>query len=95
MSFEPTARRPLVVHLRSTRVVRSLRHYGNLVYVSHRMHYAIIYIDEEQLDSTIEKIKKLRTVGKVVKSAWPELDPELKQLRQEMAVQQNEEDDVK
>lgn len=94
MAFQPTSRRSLIVHLRSMRAVRSVRRYGNLIYVSCKMHYLILYVDQDEIDSVEEKIKKLRNVEKVEQSAWPDLDPNLTQLRQEMDVQHNEEDDA-
>lgn len=95
MAFEPTSRRSLIVHLRSMRAVRSIRRYGNLIYVSRKMHYLVLYVDQDQIDDVAENVKKLRNVEKVEKSTWPDLDPELTELRQEMNVQQNEEDDFK
>ncbi|WP_367341820.1 YlbG family protein [Limosilactobacillus sp.] len=95
MAFQPTSRRSLIVHIKSMRAVRSVRHYGNLIYVSRKMHYLVLYVDQKEIDSIAEKITKLRNVDRVEQSAWPDLDPELTQLRQEMDVQHNEEDDFK
>ena len=40
----------------------------------------VLYVDEENIANTIEKLRQLRNVRKVMQSHWPEIDPELTDL---------------
>lgn len=93
MTFEINPRRALAVYFRSRRAVRSIRHYGRLIYISRRMHYAILYVDQARVDETTNKLLELRQVTAVKPSPRPEIDPQLTDLRSTMAFHQDEEDD--
>ncbi len=55
----------LIVWLNSKRSIKRLMNYGLLHYVSKKMDYAIIYVDEKKRDETIERLKKERFVKAV------------------------------
>ena len=78
--FKLIARRALVVYINGNRVVRTLRHYGIVRYVSRRMHYVILYVDQDQIEQLKAKIGHLRAVRSVEESARPDLDPTLTDL---------------
>ena len=78
--FKLTARRALVVYITGNRVVRALRHYGVVRYVSRRMHYVILYVDQDQIETVKDKVEHLRAVRKVAESVRPDLDPTLTDL---------------
>lgn len=46
MAFEAKKRRGVIVYLYHLRQSKQLRRYGNLQYVSRKMKYALIYMDE-------------------------------------------------
>lgn len=93
MAFEMNHRRGLAVYFRSRRAIRLLRHYGRLIYVSRHMHYAVLYVDQDQVDEVTKKLLDLRQVTAVKPSPRPEIDPQLTDLRSTMAFHQDEEDD--
>ncbi len=91
--FKLTARRALVVYINGNRVVRTLRHYGIVRYVSRRMHYVILYVDQDQIEQLKAKIGHLRAVRSVEKSARPDLDPTLTDLEMTGLYKMHDEDD--
>ena len=91
--FELVPRRGLAVYISSRRVIRALRHYGRVHYVSKRAHYAIIYVDEAQVAETIERLEKLHNVKRAVPSALPDLDPDVADLASTGLYKTHDEDD--
>lgn len=91
--FKLTARRALVVYVNGNRVVRAFRHYGLVRYVSRRMHYVILYVDQDQIDTVKDKVKHLRAVRRVEKSVRPDLDPTLTDLEMTGLYKLHDEDD--
>lgn len=63
----------LVVWLNSKRNVKRLMNFGVLHYVSSKMDYALLYVDEKQVDRTIERLKKENYVKSVNKSLLRDL----------------------
>ena len=48
--FELTPRRSLIVYVNGNRVIRALRHYGQIDYISRRMHYVVLYVNQEDVE---------------------------------------------
>ncbi len=67
-------KRGMAVWLNQLRRARHLRKFGNVHYVSERMRYAILYVDEDQAEETISKLNRLNYVKKVEPSYQHELD---------------------
>lgn len=93
--FNLTPRRALIVYINSARVVRALRHYGMIEYVSRRMHYVVLYVDQENVEELSDKISHLRAVRRVEQSIRPDLDPTLSDLELTGVYQSHDEDDKK
>lgn len=64
----------LSVWLYSLKHIKNLRRFGNVIYTSKKMKYAIIYCNRENIDETIEKLNSLH----YVKAVQPSLKPFLK-----------------
>ncbi|CAM2827554.1 YlbG family protein [Fructilactobacillus fructivorans] len=60
-----TDRTELIVSTYSIRQVKNLKKFGDIQFVSKKMHYVIIFVDNKELDTTIQEINKLRFVKKV------------------------------
>lgn len=71
----------LAVWLKSNKHVRSLRRFGNIIYVSKQMKYVIIYCDKNQIEDTIQKISDLPFVTLVQPSSKPFLKTEYEKVR--------------
>lgn len=81
MTFAIKPRQSLVVYVTNLRSVRQLRHYGRVEYVSKKMRYVILYADQETITQTAQKVKELKFVRKIDYSHWPEIDPEMSDLK--------------
>lgn len=90
---ELVARRSLVVYFHGQRVVKTFHHYGLVRYVSKRLHYAIIYVDQVKYSKTKERLQHLKAVNRVTDSVLPDLDPTLTTLEQTGLYKQHDEDD--
>lgn len=81
MTFAIKPRQSLIVYVNSLRSVRQLRRYGRVEYVSKRMRYVILYMDQTDIEVTYHKVKELKFVKKVDYSYWPAIDPEMSDLK--------------
>ena len=91
--FKLTARRALIVYINGNRVIRTLRHYGMVRYVSRRMHYVVLYVDQDQVTAVTDRLKKLRAVRRVEESYRPDLGPTLTDLEMTGIYKLHDEDD--
>ena len=68
--FKINSTRSLIIYINNNHVIRALRHYGQIDYISRRMHYVVMYVDQ----SDVEKIKEDKSITrskKVELSARP------------------------
>lgn len=93
--FKLVPRRSLIVYINNNRVIRALRHYGRINYISRRMHYVVLYVNQTDVAKLKEKIEHLRAVKSVELSARPDLDPTLTDLELTGLYQLHDEDDKK
>lgn len=91
--FTLTKRRALIVYISGKRVVRTPHHYGAVRYVSKRMHYVVLYVNQDDITQVKERLIKLRAVRHVLESARPDLDPTLTDLEQTGLYKMHDEDD--
>ena len=66
--FEITKRRGLIVWVYSLKQLKNLKKFGLLHYVSRRMKYVVLYLNEETFEETEERIRKLHFVRNVERS---------------------------
>lgn len=71
-----TERVGLVVWVYSLKQIRALRHYGTVMYVSKKMKYVYLYLDQADVAETQAKLQKLRFVRKTDVSMRPALATE-------------------
>lgn len=64
-------RQGLVVWFQHMKNLKHIKRYGNLIYVSKKLKYAIVYVDQETIDTTEKKILKHSFVSKVDRSFKP------------------------
>lgn len=91
--FELIPRRALIVRISSNRVVKNLRRYGLVRYVSRRMHYVVLYVDQAKIPEITEHLRRLRAVRSVEQSYRPDLDPTLTDLEETGVYRLHDEDD--
>lgn len=81
MTEKIKARQSLAVYVNNLKMVRHLKKFGRIQYVSKKMHYVILYTDQETIDQTAEEVKKQQFVKYVRVSQWPLVDPEMSDLK--------------
>lgn len=64
-------RQGLVVWFQNKRNIRQLKRFGHLLYVSMRMRYAIIYVNQTEIEEVVKKLQKLSFVSKIEQSYRP------------------------
>jgi uncharacterized protein YlbG (UPF0298 family) len=73
-SFIIQKRRLLVVWLYSLKQVKNLKQFGMIFYVSKKMNYALIYVNEEEIEKTEKRINKLHFVRYTQMSYRPDIE---------------------
>lgn len=73
-AFEIQKRRGLVVWVYSLKQLKNLRRYGFVHYVSNKMKYVILYVNEVDVQKTIDKLHRLHFVRDVEVSYHPDID---------------------
>jgi uncharacterized protein YlbG (UPF0298 family) len=76
-------KRGLAVWLNQLKRARHLRKFGHVHYVSQRMRYAILYVDEDKAQETVSKLNRLNYVKKVEPSYQHELNAYFQSIDQE------------
>lgn len=71
----------LSVWVYSLKHIRNLHRFGNVIYISRKMKYAILYCDKKDLEQTIEKINSYSFVKSVQPSFRPYLKTEYEKVR--------------
>ncbi len=66
-----TQRQGIIVWFQNRRNIKQIKRYGHLIYTSKKLKYAVIYVDQEKIDTIEEKIKKLPFILKTSRSQKP------------------------
>lgn len=74
--FKKVSRQSVIVYLYRLRNSRQLRRFGYIQYISRKMKYVVIYMNQADVKSNIERLKKLKFVKKVQSSVRPFLKVE-------------------
>jgi uncharacterized protein YlbG (UPF0298 family) len=72
--FSIQERRLVVVWVYSLKQLKNLRRFGSIQYISRRMKYVLIYMNEENVAESMEKINRLHFVRRVEKSFRPDVE---------------------
>lgn len=64
-------RQGIIVWFQHRKNIKQIRRFGNLIYVSKKMRYAVLYVDQEEIDTVIEKMNNLSFISKVEVSYKP------------------------
>ncbi|MEG2254379.1 MAG: YlbG family protein [Vagococcus sp.] len=67
-------RRGLIVWVYSLKQLKNLRRFGYVHHVSRKQKYVVLYVDEVDVDSTIERLEKQFFVRSVDKSMRPDIN---------------------
>lgn len=64
-------RQGLIVWFQHRKNIKHIKRFGNLIYISRKLRYAVIYVDREKLAETEENLLKLPFISKVEQSYKP------------------------
>jgi uncharacterized protein YlbG (UPF0298 family) len=64
-------RQGLIVWFQHRKNIKQIKRHGHLLYISRKLKYAVIYVNESDMDNTEEKLLKLPFVSKVERSYKP------------------------
>ena len=60
-----TLRKSLIVYFRTPKAIKQIAEYGELKYYTKKGKYAVLYLDEDKVEETKEKLVQLKLVRKV------------------------------
>jgi len=64
-------RQGIIVWFQHRKNIKQIRRFGNLIYVSKKMRYAVLYVNQEEVEATIENMSKLSFISKIDVSHKP------------------------
>ena len=73
MAFTMQERRSLIVYTYSLKQTRQLKRYGTVMYVSKKMRYVVLYVNQADVEKLTAQLKELRFVKRVVPSMRPDI----------------------
>lgn len=78
-------RQGLIVWFQHMKNIKHIKRYGNLVYVSRKRKYAVVYVNQDELEQIEQKLLKHSFVTKVDRSYKPEIRTEYESSHPEEA----------
>lgn len=78
-------RQGLIVYVHQLKQAKSLRKYGHVHFISRKLKYVVVYMDQDKIESTKEKLSKLPYVKKVLESQRPYLKTEYENAKPDKA----------
>lgn len=61
-------RKSLIVYFRTPKAIKQIAEFGDLKYYTKKGKYAVLYLDEDKVEKTKEKLIQLKLVKKVEES---------------------------
>ncbi|WP_373895917.1 YlbG family protein [Virgibacillus natechei] len=80
-------RQGIIVWFQHVKNIKQLKRYGNLIYTSKKLKYAVIYVDQSELEMIEQKLLKLSFVSKVDRSYKPFLQADFENTKPDKAKQ--------
>ncbi|MFV9508438.1 YlbG family protein [Lactobacillus salivarius] len=81
MEFKRVERQGVIVYLKHLKQSKQLRKFGTIHCVSRKMKYVLIYMNAEDVNEALHKLKSMKFVSKVEISPRKEIDKDLEQVR--------------
>ncbi|ADO57272.2 YlbG family protein [Paenibacillus polymyxa] len=73
-----------IIWVSDIKAARNLEKYGNVHYISKRMHYVVIYMNADRAEDTVKNIRRLSYVRKVERSFRNEIRTEYNDDKEKM-----------
>lgn len=78
-------REGIIVWFQHRKNIKQIKRHGNLIYVSTRQRYAVLYVFQEEVDMTTERLLKLPFITKVEQSFKPYLNTDFENAKPDKA----------
>lgn len=72
-----TNRKSLIVYFRTPKAIKQIAGFGELIYYTKKGKYAVLYLDEDKVEKTKEKLNQIKLVRKVEESLLDSKDYQL------------------
>src|SRR5690606_25875921 len=79
------SRQGIIVWFAHRRNMKHIKRYGNVIYVSKKMRYAVLYVNQDEVDKKEEELLKLPFISKVERSYKPFLKTDFENARPDKA----------
>ena len=84
VNMEQVERRAIIVWLYTLKPIKQLKRFGNIQYISKRLKYIYLYVNEEEVESVKDKVSKFHFVRKVEVSPRHEVRMDFTQILPEL-----------
>ncbi|WP_088043918.1 YlbG family protein [Bacillus sp. EAC] len=78
-------RQGIIIYLQSLKQAKMLRKFGNIHFVSKRLKYVVLYCNMDDIDRTIERLKKFHFVKRIDLSYKPFIKTEFENAKPDLA----------
>lgn len=74
-------RQGIIVWFKHRKNIKQIRRYGHLIYASKKLKYAIIYVNQSDIETTEQKLKKFSFVKRIDRSYKPFLRTQFERVK--------------
>jgi len=74
-------RQGLVVWFKHRRNIKQIKRYGHLIYTSRKLKYAVLYVDQDEVEVVEEKLRNHSFISKVMQSQKPHLRTDFEKIK--------------
>lgn len=82
-----TKRQGIIVYFQHMKNVRQIKKHGHLIHASKKHKYALLYVNQEDLEYKMEKLDRLPFVSRVMPSYKPEVRTDYENAKPDKAKQ--------
>lgn len=76
-----TKRQGIIIWFQHRRNIKQIKRYGHLIYVSKKLKYAVLYVDQAAINEVEHKLAKASYVSKVMRSYKPLLRTDFERIK--------------
>ncbi|SDJ74675.1 YlbG family protein [Sediminibacillus albus] len=80
-----TKRQGLIVWFQHMKNIKQIKRFGHLIYVSKELKYAVIYVDQQEIEDKAAKLNELPFISKVDYSYKPSIKTEFENAKMDKA----------
>ncbi|MDR1568634.1 MAG: YlbG family protein [Streptococcaceae bacterium] len=72
--LELNRRRLIAIYFYNPKFLKNLKRFGEIFYISNKLKYALMYVEDKEVDVLIKQIEHLHFVREVVESFRPDIE---------------------